>query len=649
MILSTEDSFPGLYHRIARGFGETTWDPAVHLLTDPTRPGKHLTRDSLYFARILLDLRDEAQAARATPVVDAVLATQVTRAGSEWLGNFPWGAEDAEAEIWDPNWACFNAQTLLELLVWHSARLPVGTVQGLERALALAARYDLARWVSPAYTNIALLSALSMAGAGEQLRDRELLAAGRDKLREVDACVAATGAFDEYNSPTYSAVNLRALASILAFVRDRECAGIAEKLRRFQWEELLDRVHLPTGQLAGPHGRAYGRDMLRDTHGHVKWYLRRALGDAFPVGVEADGTASDLFPGLMILDPDCPNDLKDAWARRRFPRNVMMITDSCSRSVPLPEARRFPPLWRSRAGRDAWKTLIESKGRPGTPGFLGQVQSVTTHLGRTFCLGSASAEAFGDQAQPLIAHWPGAERADRGNYFAAMALRERNGVLERFPGAVLCCAQHGGRVLGLLRFGADPEDRSAPEAARAVLAFQINADAAPEVVVHGAVGPAHGDASGVVGAVRASDGADPPVDEAVPLHRGLVFRSNGILCGVRILQARVPGAKVTSAIRDLAAPGAGREGETGAHLILEPLALSLGQEAHVAFAVEICEETKSGGLGGLAGRLLAARVDAARSGHGRVRLAWGGNLTLEASTRVLDIKGWLDPEGEVLT
>jgi len=632
--MPADDPIPSRYRRIARGFGETFWDPAANLLRDPARPGKHLTRDSLYFARVLLDLRDEAQVARAAGIIGAVLATQVTREGSEVRGNFPWGAEDGEAGTWDPNWACFNAATLIELLVWHSARLSPGTITAMERALALCAGHDQARWVSPAYTNIALLSALSLAGAGEQLRDRGLGEAGRRKLREVDACVAATGAFDEYNSPTYSAVNLRALAGILAFVKDGECVAVAEKLRRFQWEEILDRVHLPSGQLAGPHGRAYGRDMLRDTRGHVKWYLYRALGEAFRVGVEAAATASDLFPGLMILDPDCPEDLKDSWGKRRFPRSVWMVVDSCSRSVPLPAARRFPPLWRSRAGREAWKELVASKGAPGTTGFRGQVQTVTTHLAATYCLGSASAEAMGDQAQPLIAHWAQEERADRANWFTAMGLREKDGKLERFPGAVLCCAQHGGRVLGIMRFGADPEDRSAPVAARAVLAFQVNADAQAEVVAHG----------GVRGLPPVADAA---VDEAVPLHRGVVFRSNGVLCGARVLQARVPGAKVSSLIRDLAAPGAGPEGETGAHLILEPVALALGQEAYVAFAVEVCEETRSGGLGGLAGRLLAAKVDPERTGDGRVRLTWGAHLGLDASTKVLDIKGWLDPEGEV--
>ena len=627
-----EDSIPSQYRRIARGFGETFWDEEARLLRDPGRPGKHLTRDSLYFARILLDLREEPQSARAAGIVDAVLATQITREGSEHRGNFPWGAEDGEAGTWDPNWACFNAQTLLEILVWHRARLPDAAVARAERALALCAEHTLARWVAPAYTNIALLSSLCLAGAGELLRDRGFAAAGRDKLRELNACVAATGAFDEYNSPTYTAVNLRALAGLLAFAKDGEVLGIAEKLRRFQWEELLDRVHLPSGQLAGPHGRAYGRDMLRDTRGHAKWYLHRAIGDGFRIGVEAAGTPSDLFPGLMIIDPDCPEYLKEAWGRRRYPRTVSMVTDSCSRSTPLPEARRFPPLWRSPAGAGAWKALVESKGAPGTPGFLGQVQTATTHLAALFCLGSASAEAMGDQAQPVIAHWASADRPDRGNSFAVLGLRERDGRLERFGGAVLCCAQHGGRVLGLMRFGADPEDRSAPAAPRAVLAFQINADANPEVVVHGA-----------------SSGAGGTDDEAVPLHRGIIFRSNGVLCGARILQARVPGAQVTSALRELAAPGAGPEGELGAHLILEPVELALGQEAYVAFAVEVCEETKSGGLGGLAGRLLAAKVDADRSADGRVRLLWGAHLKLETSVQVLDIMGWLDPEGEVRT
>src|SRR5437867_828960 len=90
------------YHRISRAWGDARYDPKVCLLTVPfvrevPSNGRHITRDSLYYARILLDTgEEEAAIARACSILDAVIATQVTRDGSPVRGNFPWFAEEGE-------------------------------------------------------------------------------------------------------------------------------------------------------------------------------------------------------------------------------------------------------------------------------------------------------------------------------------------------------------------------------------------------------------------------------------------------------------------------------------------------------------------------------------------------------------------------
>ncbi len=619
------------YARIGRSFGDAQYDPAARLLrfTGFLRswrgPECHMTRDSLYYARILLDGRDPADLDRAVGIIGAVLGTQVTREGADARGNFPWAAEDKEEEIWDPNWACFNAQTIVELLHWHEVRLPADLTAALERALALCAAHDLDRWVAPAYTNIALLTAACLAGAGERLRDPALVDAGRRKLAEVDACVAPCAAFDEYDSPTYAAVNLRALSTLTQVIRDPGIRDLGEKLRRLQWRLLLDRVHPATGQLSGPHGRAYGRDMLRHTHGIVKYYLHREMPDEIRLGVESNGSASDLFPALMIPDPACPDDLEETWRNGPRERTIVRLVDSCSRSG-LPQVRRYPPFWRSRAGEDAWQGLVASKADPHARGFTGTTQHTTTWLGARSCLGSVSAESMGDQAAPVLGHWPHAERLDAANYVSVTVLRERAGNLEYLPGGVLCTAQDGGRILGLLRFEADPEDRSWPAEASVRLAVHVNTDAQPGIIAH----------------ATEKDGSPR-------LGAGAVIQASGMLIGVRMIQVRVPGAKIRTAIEDRPGPHAHAEGETGLHLCLEPVRLAEGDEAYVAFALEMCDESAEGGLGGLIARLGGARVSGDRNRDGWVRLVWGGRLSLETSTKVMDVKGWLTGDGEVRT
>ena len=625
--IRSAESLRGLYLRIGRGWGEANYDPAARLLnfTGFVRawggPGTHMTRDSLYFARILLDTRDETQVARAGGIVEAVLDTQVTRDGSPCRGNFPWCAEDPEEKVWDPNWACFNAQTLIELLRRHGSRVPPPLAARMERSLALCCEHDLARWVSPAYTNIALLTAHGLACGGDWLRDRRMAEAGRAKLQETADCVAAAGAVSEYNSPTYAGVVLRTLASLLAHVRDAESRELASGLWRRQWAELVRRMHAATGQLAGPHGRAYGRDMQRHTHGLVKFYLHRTCGPAFPLGVEADGSASDLFPALMADDPDCPLDVVALARALRLPRTERQPVDACVTPGALPAFRRHPPSWRQPGDPDKWAALTANKGRPGVPGFTGAVQSITTYLEDRFCLGTVNAETQGDQAAPLVAHWPGAE-SGRACYFVGLALRvQEDGALAYLPGGVLCCAQDERRVLGLLRFELDPEDRTPPAARRAALAFHVGRDAAPEVLAPGGTG------------------------DDLRLDQGAIIRAGGQLVGIRVLRARVPGARARGRLCERPAPHAHAEGEVGVHLALEPLALVEGQAAFVAFALEFAPASASGGEAALLERLRAARV--AESPEGTVRLAWGSTLGLETSSRVLDCKGWLTREGMV--
>lgn len=617
------------YTRISRSFGDAQYDPAAKLLrfTGFVRawrgPECHMTRDSLYYARILLDGRDPAELEKACGIVSAVLATQVTREGSPVRGNFPWAAEDQEAEVWDPNWACFNAQTIIEILHWHEIRLPADLIAKLTEALRLCAAHDLERWVSPAYTNIALLTAACLGGTGERLRDDALLEAGRKKLREFEACVTPCNAFDEYDSPTYAAVNFRALATLALMIRDPEIRDTAERMTRKLWRMTLERLHPPTGQFSGPHGRAYGRDMLRHSHATLKYYLHREMPDEIRMGIESDGSASDLFPGLMILDPNCPDDLEESWRNGPKERTIVRLVDSCSRSG-LPEVRRFPPFWRSRAGAEAWAELVSSKADPTAAGFTGTVQRTTTHIGARFCLGSVTAEGMGDQAAPILGHWPHAERLDAANYLSVSVLRERKGKLEYLPGGVLCSAQDGGRILGMMRFEADPEDRTWPDEAGVRLAVQVNADANPEVVAH----------------ATEKDGTPR-------LGGGAVIKAAGMLIGVRMIQVRVPGARIRATVEDRPAPHAHAEGELGLQLCLEPVKLAPGDEAFVAFALEMCDEGTEGGLGGLIARLGSARVSGDRNRDGWVRLVWGGRLSLETSTKVMDVKGWLTGDGEV--
>jgi hypothetical protein len=615
------------YHRAGKAWGEGKLDPAVHLLhfdrfLKSWKPGVHMTRDSLYFGRVLLDGGEPADLPRAEKVIQAVLDTQVKREGSPAQGNFPWGAEDREEEIWDPNWACFHAQTLLEILHWHGSRINPGLKQGAEAALELCGRHDLKRWVSPAYTNIGLLTSLCLACGGDWLQDPALSQAGRDKLKEVLECVEACGALDEYNSPTYAAVNLHTLGSLLLFLKDEESLVRAEKIWRMQWRSLLVKLHLPSGQLAGPYGRAYGRDMLRHTHAQVKFCLARSLGKGWPIGVEADGSTNDLFPALLVNDPLCPPGLVREFESLALPRLETEVVDSAVPEGILP-LRRHPAFWRARRDRKAWAALIANKGRAAAAGFPGQLQQTSTWLDRDFCLGTVNAECMGDQSVPLIAHWPLPGHQDRANYLAALVLKKDDDKLQNLGGGVLCLAQDKGRVLGLMRFELEEawpgDERLPPSAKEAALGFHFNMEATPALAAGG------------------------PEFDLRSFRQGLVFRSHGILIGLRLLEAQIPGARLSVDSGKGSAPHAHPEGEWFLHLGIQPLQVKLGDHAWAAFALEIVPE----GEATPEVLLEALKKAAVLPSDGSIRLEWGPEFSLQTTMRLLENRSWMEPAGAV--
>jgi len=615
------------YMRIGRAWGSANWDPEAALIRSPSGDG-HLVRESLCFARILLDHREQESVGKAAATIRAALA---------------------KGGVTEGTGGRFAAQTLIELLNWHGTRLDGESVKEMEAALVSIAERELKEMILPVQNGAALVSALVLAAGGDRLGNRKLASRGRDRLQAVHASVGATGAFDEYNSPVSSAVSLRALADWLTFTRDDDCRETAFGLWRTLWRSLLAHAHPPTGQLAGPWSLAAGRDLLRDGRGPIKYYLSRALGDRWLLGAESDGTANDLFPALMAQDPECPEDVRAEWlaesgSRRTgefTARTVTEVTDSFIGLSGISHLAGRDPGSMPRSG--VTEDLVTGKGDPRDPAFRGRMRRITTYLGDRFCLGTASAEepgtgepgplfpapdvAKGDvglaMPAPLIAHWAFTGTGDRSDYLAVMALEEREGVLRPMRGAVMCMAQNQGRVLGLLRFAAGPGHESGPRATKACLAFRVNRDCDPEIVTPGGAGAG--------------------------LRQGTVIRAHGVMAGLRILRAKVPGARIGEAVDERPVPGSPAEGETGVVITIAPVELKEGQEAFVAFVVAVGEENALGGMAGMVSRLRSARVVREADSKGRIRLAWGADLALETSVKVMGAKSWLTAEGEVLT
>lgn len=338
-------------------YGCTWQGPGYHSLVPPGT-WAHQTRDNLDMAVFLLRSENANHHARAARIVDTVLGFQDTAPYSRNYGIWPWLTEEPLEKMAPPdfNWADFCGAALAVILTESTAKLPAELVARIRAALGHAGWSIFRRNVQPGYTNIAIMGACVTAAAGELLNEPRLLAYGRDRLAAFLAFTDYHGGLNEYNSPTYTLVALHECERTLQLVRDAEVRALAERLRCFVWGTLAEHFHPATGQLVGPHSRAYADLLSADTAGEIA----RGIGQAIAGAGEDDAKPS------VVRHLSCPKELR--------PRFIALPAETEVRS-------RF------------------IRREPDTNSTVG-----TSWLAPEACLGSVNADCLWIQRRPLIGY-----------------------------------------------------------------------------------------------------------------------------------------------------------------------------------------------------------------------------------------------------
>ncbi len=249
-------------------WSEQWWDPASSLL-DVGFVGQPIVRDSCWFA-LGLFLRDgEGDTQRARDIIDAVLATQFDEPGAVYHGTFPrWIGEprppSENPQMWrdyDPNWRQFIGTTLALILDEYSGRLEAAQIERIDRAIRLAVEGEPAERCPASYTNIALMKAALLTWAGKRYGEAAWVAYGEAFAEAVYDLFQQTGAYDEYNSPTYYGVNLYALALWRRYARSAKLAQMGGAMEAALWRDVARYYHAGLGNICGPYTRSYGMDM----------------------------------------------------------------------------------------------------------------------------------------------------------------------------------------------------------------------------------------------------------------------------------------------------------------------------------------------------------------------------------------------------
>lgn len=264
---------------------DDTYDPVVRMCV--TYRGKngyhsklsdcmvHDVRASFSYAYDLLIRDSPGDRQRAYDILYRVIPLQDINPNRDTYGIWSYFLEEDLEEMDKPdwNWADFNGKELLRILLHSGDKLTDDLRMRMEDCILHACRAIIKRNVGPDYTNISIMGSYVTLLAGELLNQPEMFAYGKERLRKLHDFNMSHGNFSEFNSPTYTFVALFDLSDMIQEVKDPECVRMASELCDLAWETVAVHFHTTTGQLAGPHDRAYAF-LMADSH---KLAIERAL------------------------------------------------------------------------------------------------------------------------------------------------------------------------------------------------------------------------------------------------------------------------------------------------------------------------------------------------------------------------------------
>ena len=360
---------------------EERWDAPAGLLWDAgdghlTTP-HHSVRGSAWYAFGLLMRNEPGDDERAARVIETVLRWQFDAPDRQFHGTFYRAPEEpyppVDDTIWrdyDPNWREFIVTTLAPILIEYSSRLPDALIRQIDVAIPRTVDGALARGLSAAYTNIALMYAFMLCFAGQRYGRSAWVQEGERMGHQVYAAFKQHDAFAEFNSPTYYGVDLYALALWRSYpALSPLLAQWGSEMEASLWRDTARFYHAGLKNLAGPYDRSYGMD-LRRYCALVGVWLRLVMDkDSAPLPDTDRPFDHDhdiaFAPLLAFLGAHVPADAQDAFSNFAGERQIeRVISDS---------PRRVATAW---LGRDR---MLGAEATSRTAPASGQLHPATIH------------------------------------------------------------------------------------------------------------------------------------------------------------------------------------------------------------------------------------------------------------------------------
>ena len=232
----------------------------------------HGLRQSSFYAALVLCNGFEAFYHQGLQAAEALCDLQDVREGSRTFGLWPLTKEQNLDETYFPdyNWADFIGKNLQDIVQFSKCPLPEGLKAKLLTAIRNAAICSIRRNVGLDYSNIAVMSCLTIICAGEILQDAEIFQNGKARLQRLCAYMRFNGSYSEYNSSTYALTVLGDVNRMLYAIHDPECVAMAKELNFYVWKMIGAHYNSCLKQLSPPQARAY-RDLEDGSVSYMVW------------------------------------------------------------------------------------------------------------------------------------------------------------------------------------------------------------------------------------------------------------------------------------------------------------------------------------------------------------------------------------------
>ena len=217
-------------------------------------------------------------------------------------------------------WGYWNIYEMMVCWMRFRDKLSPAARERIELAFTLQMKHHLKKSLkmSPTMGNVnhPLSNIMTAILGGEQFGNAAMAAKGYEGFKSFVDHWEVAGSYIEFNSPTYQAVDMQALAMLHEFSTSPEISRMAKILEERLWIETGARYHKPTWSMGGPYARSYPWDDVGAAT-DVQYYYRRVLGDQVPLLFDVTKSMYRMDHRLTwlgrsaVLNYSCPPYIRD--------------------------------------------------------------------------------------------------------------------------------------------------------------------------------------------------------------------------------------------------------------------------------------------------------------------------------------------------